>query len=631
MRIHFFRFVFAAEFATLVACQPSIADHPAKVAGFVQLDITGDASIGRLDKGMIVRGTGWMDRMTWLPEGAQMRSYTAGITINRLTWTRAGFEFTPKSNGVVIVSFSGPWEEVAPGQVWRQEVAIDEAETSGGATPFLNGGFETHSNGTPTDWTWSIGPGEMNANDPPPYEGNGSAIVWTDSTLSQSVTVTGGVPVRIWVYARARTPHDFVDQPRLPSSGTPAHKAVINFMRGVNLGNALEAPPDEDWGAHYTNADFDAIVAQGFDHVRIPAGWHYHAGAGPAYTISNAFFDKVDALVTNALSRGLHAIVNIHHFHEFTSNPAAGSDKFHVLWEQIAEHYSGIPNQLTFELLNEPTSNATTVAMNPIYAEAIARIRAISPARTIFVGPGDYNSIAELDHLVLPPGDSNLVVTVHDYAPFYFTHQGTPWTQPDTATTNIVYPGPPATPVEPHPDTAGNAGVAEWLERYNRLETGINPCSRDACRDALAYARAWADYYGRPIHVGEWGCYRMIDSESRARFHREKREDLDANLLPWALWDWKAEFRYWEPAVNAPVPGLREATLPAPVIRQPDRWTFSASGSIGRRYRWETTDRLTGDVQWEGEPVKRLDGNAFERKFEPLGSNRCFRVRWLLP
>ena len=87
----------------------------------------------------------------------------------------------------------------------------------------------------------------------------------------------------------------------------------------------------------------------------------------------------------------------------------------------------GRPTGLAFELLNEPKDAATTEVINPIFAETIRQIRRIDPKRTIFVGPGRWNSIGELPKLRLPDDDQNLIVTVHNYDPFYFTHQGADW------------------------------------------------------------------------------------------------------------------------------------------------------------------------------------------------------------
>jgi hypothetical protein len=83
---------------------------------------------------------------------------------------------------------------------------------------------------------------------------------------------------------------------------------------------------------------------------------------------------------------------------------------------------------VAFEFINEPKDAATTTVLNPIYAEAIRQIRVSNPSRTLFVGPGQWNSINELSNLRLPDDDENLIVTVHCYDPFLFTHQGACWT-----------------------------------------------------------------------------------------------------------------------------------------------------------------------------------------------------------
>ena len=43
------------------------------------------------------------------------------------------------------------------------------------------------------------------------------------------------------------------------------------------------------------------------------------------------------------------------------------------------------------------------------------------------IGPGQWNSISGLKSLQLPEDDQNLIITVHYYLPFEFTHQGAEW------------------------------------------------------------------------------------------------------------------------------------------------------------------------------------------------------------
>ena len=345
---------------------------------------------------------------------------------------------------------------------------------------------------------------------------------------------------------------------RLTDGNSPAHQAAKWFRRGANLGNYLESPVGQSWGITVSADEFSIMKREGFDHVRVPARWSDYTGPGPDFTISPAFFARADFVVTNALAARLAVILNMHHFDAFTSDPDGQTDRFLAIWKQIAAHYANYTNRLVFELLNEPKDAATTVKINPIFARAIAEIRQTNPQRTIFVGPGKWNQIGELKNLILP-ADDNLIVTVHCYDPFYFTHQGATWAGPDPKVTGIQFPGPPAQPLVPDPSLKLNPWVVDWIHRYNTLPTAQNPSSPLAFTGELKLARAWSDYYGRPVHVGEFGCFTKADPESRARFYEAFRRACDENQLGWAIWDWSAGFRYWDKAKNQPAPGMREA------------------------------------------------------------------------
>ena len=52
--------------------------------------------------------------------------------------------------------------------------------------------------------------------------------------------------------------------------------------RGVNLGNALEAPVEGEWGVVLQEEYFDLIADQGFDSVRIPIRWSAHVMMAPS-------------------------------------------------------------------------------------------------------------------------------------------------------------------------------------------------------------------------------------------------------------------------------------------------------------------------------------------------------------
>jgi endoglucanase len=222
--------------------------------------------------------------------------------------------------------------------------------------------------------------------------------------------------------------------------------------------------------------------------------------------------------------------------------------------------------------------------LNPIYAEAIRQIRLTNPNRTIFIGPSQWNGISELNNLLLPATDTNLIVTVHCYDPFLFTHQGANWAGPDPATLGVMFPGPPATPLTPA------AGISDWatnwIADYNTLPTEGNPSSPLAFKSKLAFAAQWAAYYGRPVHVGEFGAFTTSDPVSRARFYTEFRSAADAQGLGWAMWDWKAGFHYWDDTTGQPAPGMPAAMFPAPRL-----WT-TGPGQVGLTEAIAKTFRL---------------------------------------
>ena len=357
----------------------------------------------------------------------------------------------------------------------------------------------------------------------------------------------------------AFTPSNPPDMKRLTSHRSPAYRAAKLFMHGVNLGNYLEAPPGQDWGVTVSANEFAIMRAEGFDHVRVPVGWQHYTGPAPDFALAPEIFARADFVVTNALNNGLAVIIDIHHFNELDKDPAGQAGKFLALWRQIAAHYKNFDKRLAFELDNEPHGNAKTVLMNPIYAQAIAEIRKTNPRRTLFVEPGKWGSAGELKNLVLPP-DNNVIVSVHCYDPLNFTHQGSSWVVPNIIeVTGIQFPGPPATALVPDPGLKLSRNMTNWIHLYNTLPAGKNPSGPAVFDAEIKLARAWSDYYGRPVHFGEFGCYTKADPVSRVNYYTAFRRALQKQQLGWAIWDWSSGFRYWDKENNQPMPGMREA------------------------------------------------------------------------
>ncbi len=535
-------------------------DNPVKLATTARFDLRGDAGVGALNQGFLTSAHGDAVHQTWLAAPEVPNTYTVSFDITRYSWTRAVFRFVPAGSGTVTLSLLGPYELSPNGSIYRQAVLWDAISADRGAIE--NGSFEKLDGDLPAGW-FSYGQGARVISRPaPPRDGERYAVVWHNSPFISKFAVTAGVPVTLTLFARAAVPNPYPDMARITTTNTPAHLAARHFRRGINLSGYLDAPPHTWGGSGFTTADFDHIRDEGFDHVRIPIGWNFYAGGAPDFALGPRIFAKVDFLVTNALAHGLAAIINIHNWDQFATNALSNPKEFDALWRQIAEHYAAFPPELAFELMNEPFGRgSSTEILNPIYAEAIRQIRMTNPNRTIFVGASHWNAISELGALRLPDDDSNIIVTVHCYDPFYFTHQGATWPGPQTATVGIVFPGPPATPVVP---AAGiGPGASNWIANYNTYPADANPSSPLAFEAEMQDAQEWSQYYGRPIHVGEFGAYTTSDPASRARFLRAIRTTMERDGLGWAMWDWNSGFHYWDPQTGQPAPGLRDALFGA--------------------------------------------------------------------
>jgi endoglucanase len=317
--------------------------------------------------------------------------------------------------------------------------------------------------------------------------------------------------------------------PGQPPAPTDAHAANKKLGRGVNLGNALEAPKEGDWGVTLKAEYFKAIADAGFNTVRLPVKWSAHAQADPPYTIDPKFFERIDWCVDQALANKLNVIVNVHHYGEADADPDKHLPRLAGLWEQIAARYKDRPAGVYFELLNEPNTKLVEARWNAAIVELLKTVRKTNPTRTVIVGPANWNAIWALDKLALPAGDRNLILTVHFYDPYQFTHQGAPW----------------------------DKNAAKWK--------GTKWAGTDAEKAAVTKqfdkAAAWAKKHDRPVFLGEFGAYQEADTESRARWTRFVAREAEARGFSWAYWEFCAGFGTYDPKADRWRELLRAALL----------------------------------------------------------------------
>lgn len=301
--------------------------------------------------------------------------------------------------------------------------------------------------------------------------------------------------------------------------------------RGVNLGNALEAPKEGDWGLKLEAAYFKLIKSAGYATVRVPVKWSAHAAKDAPYTIDPGFFKRIDWVLDQAAANQLNVVLNVHHYDEMDKEPDRHLPRLTALWRQIAKRYQDRPESLVFELDNEPHDKLIDQKWNDAIVPVLKAVRESNPIRAVIVGPPFWNGIWALPKLKLPD-DANLIVTVHYYEPFKFTHQGATWASAEVR----------------------NLSGVKWEG---------TEAEQKRLRGDFDKAAEWAKANKRPIFLGEFGAFEKADMASRARWTAAVVKEAEARGWSWAYWEFAAGFGVFDRAKNAWREPLLRAMIPS--------------------------------------------------------------------
>lgn len=296
--------------------------------------------------------------------------------------------------------------------------------------------------------------------------------------------------------------------------------------RGVNFGNMLESPTEGSWGVTVNDTIYDDFIAKtvaaGFKTVRLPVRFSNHAALTADAKIDAAFLNHVESLVDKMLGQGLYVILDLHHYRQFDGDNLDNGEvevdanvldvRFLNLWSQLGTRFSAKSDHLLFELYNEAHGRLTPDKWNDMAARALAVVRKDNPTRAVLLGPTQWNSAWGLSSLKVP-NDSHVIVTVHNYDPFTFTHQGADWISPV-------------------------------------LPLGVTCCDtsqQNAITAPLDIAQNWSASHHYPIHLGEFGAFGLGDTNSRVAYSRFIRNAAEARGFSWTYWEFASGFGVYDP------------------------------------------------------------------------------------
>jgi endoglucanase len=308
-----------------------------------------------------------------------------------------------------------------------------------------------------------------------------------------------------------------------------AFAATQSLGRGINLGDALEAPREGQWGVVIAKQYFELIKKAGFNSVRIPINWDVHARKTAPYTIDWRFFNRVDQVIGWALKQNLVVILDFHNYPGLMKDPQGQKERYLALWQQISGYYKNSPSTVLFELLNEPNDKMDTNQWNKISSEALTLVRQANPNRNVIIGGAGSNAYDQLKNLALPSKDRHIILTFHYYNPFEFTHQGADW-----------------------------VGMDKFLGQTWDATTA----EKAAITGQFFQVATWSLIQNRPVLVGEFGAYSKADIDSRVRWTSYVAREAEKHGFAWTYWEFCSKFGVYDRTTKSWREPLLKALIP---------------------------------------------------------------------
>lgn len=301
------------------------------------------------------------------------------------------------------------------------------------------------------------------------------------------------------------------------------------------MGNMFEAPNETAWGNQFQNDYFEPISKLGFNSVRILGRWDVpeRTSQTSPYTVNPVFLARIKTVVDNAIANKLYVIINMHHHEEIFKDPEKVKPRFLSQWEQIATYFKDYNQSLLFEIMNEPHDKLTPELWNVFMSDGLKSIRKSNPTRAVLVAPGDFNGLGALPKLKLPD-DKNMILSIHYYGPFQFTHQGAEW-------------------------IGGDAN--SWLgTKWEDLDS-----ERNQIESEFSPLKTFQKTNNIPVNIGEFGAYSKADIDSRVKWTTFLSRWFELQGFSWAYWEFSAGFGIYDPKTTSYNQPLVDALIKNPL------------------------------------------------------------------
>ena len=282
-------------------------------------------------------------------------------------------------------------------------------------------------------------------------------------------------------------------------------KAFNRLRGGINFSSRFEHAMDvasrEDYV--FNKKYYDVVKEKGFNHIRFPFCAHKNLvdENDPEYTVKPEFLEALSIPVKLALEAGLMIVLDFHH------SCYKEKDKFVKIWAQVADYFKGYPDEVMFEIVNEP--NTDDEYLNEVQLAAVEAIRKTNPTRGIALACNQWNGTWKMLATEWPQNDENCFLSVHNYYMMEFTHQGVHWGE-----------GP------------GRPGQIPFKTYF-----------ANQIREHLEFCKDFQALYGKKVWISECGVYLgdAIPAEV-AKFTEHLTKYCALYDLPYAYWEFNSGF-----------------------------------------------------------------------------------------
>ena len=306
----------------------------------------------------------------------------------------------------------------------------------------------------------------------------------------------------------------------------PAFAAAARLGRGINI-LGYDGIWEGGTNAPFRLSNLKMIRDAGFAHVRI--NFYGFKFMDDRNLLDEAVMKRMDNVIDTAVAAGLIPVIDEHDYGICQKTPEDCAIRLKEFWQQVASRYAGVYPQMVFEILNEPGGSMTPEFWNILAGDVLRIIRATNPDRTVIVASMNSDKMDAIEDLKLPADDRNLIVTVHYYSPFNFTHQGAPWSWKLKFLTNVEW----GSDSDKAKVTADFDRVAQWARRERR-----------------------------PIYLGEFGVYEAAGLPRRARWLSFVTRAAERNGWAWAYWQFDHDFAAFDTRGQRWIPDVVNALTP---------------------------------------------------------------------